>query len=210
MRNILLFGPQGSGKGTQGQKLTEHLRLPLIVTGDIFRSNIKAGTALGALVKQYINQGELVPDDVTNQMIQQRLAEADCATGFILDGFPRSVAQAKALDQFARITHLLHIQLSDEEAVRRIENRRTCVANGHVYHLLYNPPTQAGVCDIDGSELKQRDDDTAEALRKRLAIYHAETEPLLEHYRAQGVVHDIDGTPPIPEVWESVQAIFNV
>ena len=208
MHNILLFGPQGSGKGTQGQRLKEYLHLPLIVTGDIFRHNMKEGTELGKLAQEYINKGELVPDEVTNKMIEARLAEPDCQEGYILDGFPRSLAQATALDSFTSITHLLHITISDDEAVVRIENRRTCVDQGHVYHLLYNKPTKEGVCDIDGSELKQRDDDTAEALRTRLEIYHSETEPLLDHYRASQVVHDIDGTPPIDEVWEAVVAIF--
>ncbi|MBI2415719.1 MAG: nucleoside monophosphate kinase [Candidatus Kerfeldbacteria bacterium] len=208
MRGILLFGPQGSGKGTQGEKLSAWLQLPLVVTGNIFRSNIKSGTALGQLAQGYIQRGELVPDEVTNQMIQQRLAEPDCVNGFVLDGFPRSVAQAEALHNFTTVTHLLHISISDAEAVRRIAERRTCVANGHVYHVLYNPPKQAGVCDSDGSPLQQREDDTETALRRRLDIYHRATEPLLNYYRQRQLVFDINGEQLIAKVWTDIQAIF--
>lgn len=208
MRNILLFGPQGSGKGTQGEKLSTLLNLPLVVTGNIFRANMKNGTELGKLAQEFINKGELVPDDVTNKMINARLQEADCLNGYVLDGFPRSLKQAEALDTFTTITHLLHISISDSEAVQRIANRRSCVEQGHVYHLIYNPPKQTGVCDYDQSELVQREDDTEEALTKRLKIYHEETEPLLEHYRTVGVVRDIDGEQSIDDVWKSVQTLF--
>lgn len=205
---ILLFGPQGSGKGTQGEKLAEWLKLPLIVTGNIFRYNIKEQTELGQLAQQYINKGELVPDEVTNRMIGERLMQDDCSNGFILDGFPRNLVQAKALDSYTTITHLLHIEISDDEAIRRIAQRRTCVAQGHVYHLIYNPSKQDGVCDEDGSALEQRKDDTEEALQKRLEIYHNETEPILQHYMPNNVVHTINGEQPIETVWENVQAIF--
>lgn len=208
MRNILLFGPQGSGKGTQGEKLSTFLNLPVVVTGNIFRANMKNETELGKLAQEYINKGELVPDEVTNKMIKARLQEADCQQGYILDGFPRSLKQAEALDTFTTITHLLHISISDSEAVKRIANRRNCVEQGHVYHLIYNPPKQAGICDYDQSELVQREDDTEEALTKRLKIYHEETEPLLEHYRTLGVVRDINGEQSIDDVWKSVQDLF--
>ncbi len=205
-KRILLFGPQGSGKGTQGEKLSEWLKLPLIVTGNIFRHNIKEQTELGVLAKGYINKGELVPDAVTNRMIGERITQEDCAQGFILDGFPRNLVQADALDTYVKITDLMHISIPDDEAVRRIANRRTCVDQGHVYHLVYNPPKQEGICDEDGSALEQRKDDTEESLKKRLGIYHSETEPILDHYRPYGVIHDIDGIASIEEVWQTVQA----
>ncbi|MDP3970422.1 MAG: adenylate kinase [bacterium] len=208
MNNILLFGPQGSGKGTQGEKLAEQLNLPLVVTGNIFRHHMQEGTELGKLAKRFINKGELVPDEVTNRMIGERIQRADCEFGFILDGYPRNLDQAKALDGYTTITHLLHINISDEEAVQRIGNRRTCVENGHVYHLIYNPPKQEGVCDHDASELEQRADDSEEALKKRLAIYHDETEPLLEFYNQRNLVHDIDGEQSIDDVWKDVKSLF--
>lgn len=208
MYKILLFGPQGSGKGTQGIKLSELLKLPLIVTGNIFREHMKNDTVLGTLAKQYINEGKLVPDEVTNQMIADRLQQADCAAGFIVDGFPRNLKQAEALDQVTKVTHLLHITISDESAIQRISERRTCTAQGHVYHLVHNPPHQVNCCDIDGSPLQQREDDTPEALTKRLAIYHAETELVLHHYQPWGVVHTINGEQSIEQVWADIQAIF--
>lgn len=205
---ILLFGPQGSGKGTQGEKLAEWLSLPLVVTGNIFRYNIKEQTKLGKLAQEYINKGELVPDEVTNRMIGERLMQDDCKQGFILDGFPRNVVQAEALDSYTQITHLLHIEISDAEAIRRIAQRRTCVAEGHVYHLTYNPPKKADICDEDGSVLEQRKDDTEEALKKRLEIYHSETEPILQHYQPRNVVYTISGEQSIEAVWQNIQTIF--
>ncbi len=207
-KNILLFGPQGSGKGTQGEKLSAALQLPFIVTGNIFRENIKNNTAIGQTIKEYINAGKLVPDEVTNQMISDRLQQADCANGYVLDGFPRNLAQAKALDHVTHVTHLIHIDVEDAAAIERIAGRRTCVAQGHVYHTKYNPAKVDGVCDVDGSELKQREDDTEAALAKRLEIYHQETEPLLAHYQTQGVVHAVNGEQPIGDVWSEVQALF--
>lgn len=207
-KNILLFGPQGSGKGTQGEKLSAELQLPFIVTGNIFRENIKQDTAIGKTIKEYINAGKLVPDEVTNQMISDRLQQADCANGFVLDGFPRNLAQAQALDTVTQVTHLIHISVEDAAAIERIAGRRTCVAQGHVYHTKYNPAKVEGVCDVDGSELKQREDDTEAALAKRLEIYHQETEPLLAHYQALGVVHTVNGEQPIADVWKDVQTLF--
>lgn len=207
-RNILLFGPQGSGKGTQGEKLSAWLQLPFIVTGNIFRDNMQRGTDIGHTIKGYINAGQLVPDEVTNSMIRDRLQQPDCRTGFVLDGFPRNLVQAEALDALTPVTHLLHIAISDQSAVQRIAERRTCLANGHVYHLTFNPPRVANVCDSDGSALKQRDDDTEAALLKRLEIYHQETEPLLRHYQTLGVAYTINGEQPIAAVWQDIQALF--
>ncbi|MFA6388725.1 MAG: nucleoside monophosphate kinase [Patescibacteria group bacterium] len=209
MQQIILVGPQGSGKGTQGEKLSAYLKLPLIVTGNIFRYHIKNNTTLGTLAKQYINQGKLVPDEVTNQMIAGRLQNSDCQAGFVLDGYPRNLVQVQALDKITTITHVLHIAISDAEAIRRISQRRTCVEHGHVYHLIYQAPKQAEQCDIDGSKLIQRDDDTAIALQKRLAIYHSETEPILQHYQQRQVVNNINGEQAIVSVWEQIKALFN-
>lgn len=205
--NILLFGPQGSGKGTQGEKLSAQLHLPFIVTGNIFRENMKNNTPIGKTIQGYINAGHLVPDEVTNAMIAERLRQPDCVAGFVLDGFPRNLAQAEALDAIVAVTHLIHIHIEDSSAIQRIAERRTC-AQGHVYHLTYNPPKIADVCDVDGSPLQQRADDTEQALAKRLEIYHQETEPLLQHYAARGVAHTINGEQPIADVWHDVQAIF--
>ncbi|EKD76590.1 MAG: hypothetical protein ACD_43C00052G0008 [uncultured bacterium] len=207
-RNILLFGPQGSGKGTQGEKLSVVLQLPFIVTGNILRQNIQSGTAIGQKIKDHINQGQLVPDEVTNSMIAERVREADCQAGFVLDGYPRNIIQAEALSAVVTVSHLLHIAIPDAEAIRRIGERRTCVAQGHVYHLTHKPPVKPNVCDVDGSALKQRDDDTEAALRKRLEIYHTETEPLLEYYNRLGVVHTIHGEQVIADVWRDIQALF--
>ncbi len=208
-RNIILFGPQGSGKGTQGEKLASALKLTLIVTGNIFRQNVQAGTAIGQQIKSYINQGKLVPDAVTNAMMAERLRQSDCVAGFVLDGYPRNLEQAQALAQVTSISQVIHINISDAEAVHRIAERRTCVAQGHVYHLTYNPPRQAEICDIDGSALQQRADDTEAALRQRLSIYHQETEPVLDYYRSHGAtVTTINGEQPIADVWRDVQALF--
>lgn len=206
--NILLFGPQGSGKGTQGEKLSANLNLPFIVTGNIFRENIKNKTPIGETAMGYINAGKLVPDAVTNQMITERLQQSDAANGYVLDGFPRNLPQAQALDTVTKVTHLIHIAVDDAAAIERIAGRRTCVAQGHVYHTKYNPAKVEGVCDVDGSELKQREDDTEAALAKRLEIYHQETEPLLEHYEKLGVVHTINGEQSIADVWKDIQALF--
>lgn len=206
--NILLFGPQGSGKGTQGEKLSAYLQLPLIVTGNIFRDNIKQQTDIGKDIQSYITAGKLVPDSVTNQMISDRLKQPDCLAGFVLDGFPRNLVQAEALDTIVSVTHLLHIAVSDGAAIERIAGRRTCLAQGHVYHVHYQPSKVANVCDIDGSELKQRDDDTEAALTQRLEIYHQETEPLLRHYAQLGVAQTINGEQSIADVWKDIEALF--
>ncbi|MFA6474870.1 MAG: nucleoside monophosphate kinase [Patescibacteria group bacterium] len=207
-RNILLFGPQGSGKGTQGERLSVHLGLPFIVTGNIFREHIKNNTVIGQEIKSFIKAGKLVPDHVTKAVINDRLQKPDCQAGFILDGYPRNLIQAEALDKITTVTHLIYIALSDASAIDRIAGRRTCVAAGHVYHIKHNPPKQMGLCDQDGSALLQRDDDTEAALQKRLEIYHQDTEPVLEHYQTQGVVHTVHGEETIITVWEEVKAIF--
>lgn len=203
---IVLFGPQGSGKGTQGEKLADFLKIPLIVTGNIFRDNIRKQTELGKLAQQYINKGELVPNEVTIKMITTRLQNADCQNGYILDGFPRTLAQAKAIDD---ITHVLLIDISDNEAIKRIANRRQCAECGSTYHLIYKPSKRDSICDKCQGKLVQRDDDTEEALAKRLEIYHQESEPLLKKYQEQNILYKINGEKPIPEVWAEVKKIFS-
>lgn len=205
---ILLFGPQGSGKGTQGEQLSSFLDLPFIVMGNILRQHIQDKTEIGLRIQECINKGQLVPDEMTNAIINERFRKPDCERGFVLDGYPRNIVQVKALAQMTAISHLIHVAISDEEAIRRIGGRRTCVGGGHVYHILYNPPKRNGICDTDSSPLKQRDDDTEEAMKKRLTIYHEETEPLLSYYQKQNIVHTINGEQPIPDVWSDIKKIF--
>jgi len=185
--NLVLLGPPGSGKGTQGERLQEELRLPYYATGDILRAAVRDETELGKLAKEYMNRGDLVPDEVIVSAIGERIDSVEAADGFILDGFPRTVPQAEALaaklSELGRgLTAAMLIDVSDEEAMRRLGGRRTCVENGHVFHVDFNPPAKAGVCDVDGSELIVRDDDKPEVIRHRLGQYREKTEPLVELY----------------------------
>ncbi len=205
---ISIFGPQGSGKGTQAEKLEQELKLPIITPGNIFRKHIKEETEIGLKVKSILDSGKLVPNEITNQIIIGRLQEHDCANGFVLDGYPRNMNQAEALDQARKLTHVILIDVSDEEAKKRIVNRRMC-ACGATYHLEYKKPKVEGTCDKCGSLLFQRDDDTEEALAKRLKIYHQETEPVLELYKKQGIFHKVNGQQSIDGVWEEVKKIIS-
>jgi adenylate kinase len=196
--NLVLLGPPGSGKGTQGERLNEDLRLPYYATGDILRAAVREETELGKTAKQYMDAGDLVPDEVIVGVIAEALDSEEARDGFILDGFPRTTPQAEALD--AKLADLgravnavLLIDVSDEEVVRRLGGRRTCEANGHVFHVEFNPPQQEGVCDIDGSPLIVRDDDKPEVIRKRLQTYHEKTEPLVDYYDSRSVLRRIDG-----------------
>jgi len=196
--NLVLLGPPGSGKGTQGERLQEELRLPYYATGDILRAAVRDETELGKAAKQYMDRGDLVPDEVIVAAIGERIDSAEAADGFILDGFPRTVPQAEALaaklSELGRaLTAVLLIDVSDEEVMRRLSGRRTCVENGHVFHVEFNPPAKEGVCDIDGSELIVRDDDKPEVIRHRLGTYHEKTEPLIELYDHQSLLRRIDG-----------------
>ena len=205
---ILLFGPQGSGKGTQGEMLADFLHIPLVVTGNIFRKNIGEETELGLKAKEFINKGELVPDQITIAMIADRLMDSDCREGFILDGFPRNIAQADALDSITDISHVLLINISDAEAVKRISGRRACLQCGATYHIKYKPPLKDNICDKCSQEIVQRDDDTEEALKKRLEIYHQESEPILEKYQDKNILHKIKGEQSIEQVWQDVKKVF--
>jgi adenylate kinase len=198
------LGPPGSGKGTQGERLQEELRLPYYATGDILRAAVRDATELGRAAKEYMDRGDLVPDDVIVGAIGERIDSSEAADGFILDGFPRTVPQAQALAEKLselgrRLTAVLLIDAGDEEVVRRLSGRRTCLENGHVFHVELNPPKRAGACDVDGSELIVRDDDKPEVIRHRLEQYHEKTEPLIEFYDRQSLLRRVDGAAP-PDV----------
>jgi adenylate kinase len=208
--NLVLLGPPGSGKGTQGERLQEDLRLPYYATGDILRSAVRDETELGQTAKEYMDRGDLVPDEVIVGVIAERIGSSEALDGFILDGFPRTTPQAEALDaklgELGRtVTAVLLIDVSDDEVVRRLGGRRTCEANGHVFHVEFNPPQQEGVCDIDGSELVVRDDDRPEVIRKRLETYHEKTEPLVSYYDHRSVLRRIDGASAPDEVAEKIR-----
>ncbi|MFJ1745684.1 adenylate kinase [Streptomyces sp. NPDC088116] len=205
---IVLVGPPGAGKGTQAAYLAENLSIPHISTGDLFRANISQGTALGKQAKAYIHAGNLVPDEVTIAMAQDRMAQPDAVNGFLLDGFPRNVSQAQALDQAltaddVRLDAVLDLEVPEEEVVKRIAGRRICRNNSaHVFHITYSPSKQEGVCDACGGELYQRGDDSEETVRTRLEVYHTQTEPIIDYYKAQGLVVTISALGKVTEVTE--------
>jgi adenylate kinase len=211
--DLILFGPPGAGKGTQAERLREDFQVPFISTGEMLRSNVKEGTELGQEAKKYMDAGDLVPDELIVAMVAERLQEEDARDGFILDGFPRTIEQAKALDkQLAelgrRVTAALLIDVPDEEVIRRLSGRRVCVKAGHNYHIEFDPPKHDDVCDQDGSRLVQRDDDKPEVIKNRLRVYHENTEPLIEYYDEQGVMRRIDGTRPAAEVHDHIRAVI--
>jgi len=208
--NLVLLGPPGSGKGTQGERLNEDLRLPYYATGDILRGAVRDETELGRTAKEYMDRGDLVPDEVIVGVIAERINSAEARDGFILDGFPRTTPQAEALDaklgDLGRtVTAVLLIDVSDDEVVRRLGGRRTCEANGHVFHVDFEPPKQQGVCDLDGSPLIVRDDDKPEVIRKRLETYHEKTEPLVSYYDSRSVLRRIAGEATPETVAEEIR-----
>lgn len=210
---LVLLGPPGAGKGTQAQLIAEHYQIPHVSSGDIFRENLKKQTELGKLADGYIKCGQLVPDEITVRMIQDRLAQPDCANGALLDGFPRTTAQAMALDEMlakmgAKIESVLYIAVPPDVLVERLSGRWTCKAAGHVYHEKFNPPKQAGVCDLDGSELYQREDDKAETVRQRIQVYRTQTQPLIDYYQNQGVLVEIDGMQSIEDVSRQILVVI--
>ncbi len=211
--NLILFGPPGAGKGTQAERLRADFQLAFISTGDMLRANVKDETELGRKAKEYMDAGDLVPDELIVAMARERLEHDDAQDGFILDGFPRTLEQAEALaemlaDLGRRVTTALLIDVSDEEVVRRLSGRRVCVKSGHNYHVEFDPPKREGVCDQDGSRLVQRDDDKPEVVEHRLAVYHEKTHPLIEYYDEQGLMRRIDGTRPPADVNDHIRAVI--
>jgi len=206
VKNFYVFlGPPGAGKGTQAKFVAKMLGIPQISSGDIFRENKKNKTELGILADEYIRVGELVPDDVTIRMVGERISRTDCDAGAILDGFPRTPNQAKALDKMlegmnCQIIQVPYIAVDEEELVERLSGRLTCREQGHVFHKKYNPPKVAGVCDFDGSELYQREDDRPETVKHRIRVYEQQTRPLIEYYKERGILIKIDGNQAIEQV----------
>jgi adenylate kinase len=212
--NLVLLGPPGSGKGTQGERLNEDLRLPYYATGDILRAAVKEETELGKTAKSFMEAGDLVPDEVIVGVIAEALDSPEARDGFILDGFPRTTPQAEALDtkleELGRaVNAVVLIDVSDDEVVRRLGGRRTCEANGHVFHVDFNPPQEEGVCDVDGSPLIVRDDDKPEVIRKRLATYHEKTEPLVDYYDSRSVLRRIAGEETPDAVEAEIRRTLN-
>ena len=211
---IVLVGAPGAGKGTQAQLLAAATQLPQISTGDIFRFNLKNQTELGKLAKSYMDTGALVPDEVTIRMVADRLQQPDAANGAIMDGFPRNLVQATAFDAlvapYGGVAVVPMLGVDDEEVIRRITGRRSCRTCGAIYHVLYNPPRTAGVCDKDGGELYQRDDDREETVRNRLFVYYKQTAPLIGYYYAKGLLAEVDGMQPIEAVSAALQALLSV
>jgi len=210
--NLILLGPPGAGKGTQAERLHEDFGLPHISTGDILRAQVVEGTELGREAKRYMDAGELVPDDVIIGMITERLASGDARDGFLLDGFPRNEQQADALDEALRgldrrLTAVLLIEVPDDDVVRRLAGRRVCVKNpSHIYHVDFDPPKHDDVCDQDGARLIQRDDDREEVIRRRLEVYHSQTEPLIAYYDRAGLLRRFDGRRTADEVHAHIRA----
>ncbi len=209
---VVLLGVPGAGKGTQAKLLEQSTGLPQVSTGDIFRYNLKNQTELGRLAKSYMDRGDLVPDDVTIRMVEDRLQQPDCARGAIMDGFPRNLVQAAAFDKITapfggvRVVPLINIE--DDETIRRITGRRSCRTCGAVYHIMLNPPKVDGVCDVDGGELYQRDDDKEATVRNRLFVYYKQTSPLIGYYFAKGVLAEVDGSQSIAEVKQALLALL--
>ena len=210
---IVLLGPPGVGKGTQAKIIAETMSLPHVSSGDLFRENIKNETELGKLAQAFINKGELVPDDVTIGMIRDRLSCQDCKGGALLDGFPRTTVQAEALENLlaefgGQVDYVPYIAASEATLVERLGGRWTCKAQGHVFHAVHNPPKKAGVCDFDGSELYQREDDKAETVTRRIQVYFAQTAPLIAYYRERGRLSEIDGAQSIEKVSADLMAVL--
>ena len=203
---LVLVGPPGAGKGTQAQFIAEHCGVPKISTGDIFRANVTEGTPLGVQAKAFMDRGDLVPDDVTIEMVRNRLAEPDALEGFLLDGFPRTVPQARTLDEILLGTArtgldvVLELVVDDDEVIRRLSGRRTCRSCNHIWHVDFDPPKVEGVCDIDGGELYQREDDKSETVANRLEVYAGSTAPLVAFYAERGLLVGLDATGPVDDV----------
>lgn len=210
---IIMLGAPGAGKGTQAKKIAAKYGIPHISTGDIFRANIKNGTELGKKAKTYMDQGLLVPDELVVDLVVDRVNQEDCENGYVLDGFPRTIPQAEALDkalaaQGQKMDYAIDVDVPDENIVRRMGGRRACVGCGATYHLEYAPTRQEGICDVCGGELILRDDDKPETVLKRLGVYHEQTQPLIDYYKAQNILKTVDGTQPMEKVFADITAIL--
>lgn len=210
---IIMLGAPGAGKGTQAKKIAEKYSIPHISTGDIFRANIKGGTELGMKAKSYMDQGQLVPDEVTIGMLLDRISESDCANGYVLDGFPRTIPQAESLtaaleQRSEKIDYAVNVDVPDENIVTRMSGRRACLACGATYHIVYSAPKTEGVCDTCGEKLVIREDDKPETVQKRLTVYHDQTQPLIDYYQNAGILVTVDGTKNLNDVFADITAIL--
>ncbi len=210
---IIMLGAPGAGKGTQAIKIAEKYEIPHISTGDIFRANLKEGTELGLKAQTYMDKGLLVPDDITIAMLMDRISEDDCKNGYILDGFPRTIPQAESLtaELAAReeaIDYAIDIEVPDESIINRMSGRRVCLSCGATYHIEFNPSKQEGICDVCGAELVLRDDDKAETVKNRLDVYHEQTQPLIDYYKEEEILFEVDGTQDVDKVFEDIVDIL--
>ena len=212
---IIMLGAPGAGKGTQAKKIAEKCGIPHISTGDIFRANIKNGTELGKKAKTYMDQGLLVPDELVCDLVVDRIQQDDCKKGYILDGFPRTIPQAESLDKALqaigeKMGYAIDVEVPDENIVKRMGGRRACVGCGATYHLVYAPTKKEGICDVCGGELILRDDDKPETVQKRLGVYHEQTQPLIDYYKNQGILREVDGSVDMEDVFKEILNILGV
>ncbi|MBR1758678.1 MAG: adenylate kinase [Lachnospiraceae bacterium] len=210
---IVMLGAPGAGKGTQAKMIVEKYQIPQISTGDIFRANIKNGTELGKKAKTYMDQGALVPDELVVDLVVDRLAKDDCANGYVLDGFPRTIPQAEALTaalaaQGDKLDYAIDVEVPDENIVNRMSGRRACVNCGGTYHIVYNPTKVEGICDACGGKLILRDDDKPETVQHRLTVYHEQTQPLIDYYNGQGILKEVDGTQDMADVFADIVKVL--
>ena len=210
---IIMLGAPGAGKGTQAKMIADKYKVPHISTGDIFRANIKNGTELGKEAKQYMDKGLLVPDELTVKILLDRVSQADCENGYVLDGFPRTIPQAEVLDKALtelgdQIDYAMDVNVPDENIIKRMSGRRACLACGATYHIEHIPPKKEGVCDRCGEALVLRDDDKEETVKNRLNVYHEQTQPLIEYYTGKGILKEVDGTVPMQQVFEAITDIL--
>ena len=210
---LIMLGAPGAGKGTQAKKIAAKYQIPHISTGDIFRANIKAGTELGMKAKSYMDQGQLVPDEVTIGMLLDRISQDDCQNGYVLDGFPRTIPQAESLtaalkERGEEMDYAVNVDVPDANIVERMSGRRACLGCGATYHIVYNAPKAEGICDACGEKLVLRDDDKPETVQKRLSVYHEQTQPLIDYYKQEGILAEVDGTQDMEKVFQDIVKIL--
>lgn len=210
---IIMLGAPGAGKGTQAKKIAAEYKIPHISTGDIFRANIKNNTELGQKAKAYMDKGELVPDELTLDLIMDRFKQPDCENGYVLDGFPRTIPQAESLtkalsERGEAVDYAVNVDVPDENIINRMSGRRACLNCGATYHIVYNPSKKEGICDTCGQQLVLRDDDKPETVKKRLSVYHDQTQPLIDYYKNEGILAEVDGTKDMEEVFQDIVKIL--